>query len=369
MKRIVVLGGGRIGRVIALNLCKDHAVTLADIQRPENLVNNIDFIQLDVTDKSALQKKVTEFDLVVGALPSIFGFEALKAVLETGQSMVDISFFTEDPLSLDELAKENNATAIVDMGLAPGITNLMAGHFVSTYDRVDELICLVGGLPVERTLPFQYKAPFAPLDVIEEYTRPARMRRNGEDLVLPALTETETFYVPGVGDLEAFNTDGLRTLLDTVDIPTMAEKTIRYPGHARFISQLKQAGFFDDAHRQHTAQVLQKQWQFKPGERDLTVLEIRVKGIRDGQNVHEIYRLVDHYDTENQISSMARTTGYTCAAAARLMLNRPLNPGILAPEHLGQDKSDFDAIMSDLANRNIEIKICPEDKGLKLSSD
>ena len=293
---------------------------------------------------------------MVGALPSVLGFQALKAVLAAGQSMVDISFFTEDPLSLDELAKENNATAIVDMGLAPGITNLMAGHFVSTYDRVDELICLVGGLPVERTLPFQYKAPFAPLDVIEEYTRPARMRRNGEDLVLPALTETETFYVPGVGDLEAFNTDGLRTLLDTVDIPTMAEKTIRYPGHARFISQLKQAGFLDDAHRQHTAQVLQKQWQFQPGERDLTVLEIRVKGIRDGQNVHEIYRLVDHYDTENQISSMARTTGYTCAAVARLMLNNSLKPGVLAPEHLSQEMSFFEVLLTDLAQHNIEIK-------------
>ncbi|GAA4824874.1 saccharopine reductase [Marinicella pacifica] len=358
MKKVIVLGGGRIGRVIALNLSEDHVVSLADIQKPDDLSSNIEFKPFDVTDQAALQKAVSEFDLVVGALPSVLGFQVLKAVLETGQSMVDISFFTEDPLQLDDLAKKHQATAIVDMGLAPGLTNLMAGHFIATYEQVDELVCLVGGLPVERTLPFQYKAPFAPLDVMEEYTRPARMRRNGQALTLPALTEIETLYVPGIGDLEAFNTDGLRTLLDTVDIPTMAEKTIRYPGHARFISQLKTAGFFDNEHRDNTAQVLQKQWQFKPGEQDLTVLEIRVKGIQNGQPSRETYSMVDHYDTENQISSMARTTGYTCAAAARLVLNKSLKSGIFAPEHLGQETCYFEYLLSDLAQRNIEIKSC-----------
>ena len=359
MKKIIVLGGGRIGRVIALNLSEDHTVCLADIKKPDDLASGIEFKQLDVTDKAALQKAVSDFDLVAGALPSVLGFQALKAVLETGQSMVDISFFTENPLQLDDLAKQHGATAVVDMGLAPGLTNLFAGHFIATYDQVDELVCLVGGLPVERTQPFQYKAPFAPLDVMEEYTRPARMRRNGQALTLPALTETETLYVPGIGDLEAFNTDGLRTLLDTVDIPTMAEKTIRYPGHARFISQLKSAGFFDDKHRDSTAQVLQQQWQFKPGEQDLTVLEIRVKGVQDGQQNSETYRMIDYFDTENNISSMARTTGYTCAAVARLMLNNSLKPGVIAPEHLGQDIHYFDFILANLTKRDIEIKPCP----------
>ncbi|KAA3638311.1 MAG: saccharopine dehydrogenase [Proteobacteria bacterium] len=359
MKKILVLGGGRIGRVIALNLSEDHGVCLTDIQKPEQLAPGIKFKQLDVTNKSALQKVVSGYDLVVGALPSVLGFNALKAVLEAGQSMVDISFFTEDPLQLDALAKQHNATAIVDMGLAPGLTNLFAGHFVATYDQVDEMVCLVGGLPVERSLPFQYKAPFAPLDVIEEYTRPARMRRYGQALTLPALSEIETLYVPGIGDLEAFNTDGLRTLLDTVDIPTMAEKTIRYPGHAYFISQLKKAGFFDHPHRDNTAQVLQKQWQFNDWEEDFTVLEIRVEGVRQGRQTSETYRLVDYYDQKKRISSMARTTGYTCAAAARLMLNNKIKSGVLAPEHLGQDADCFESLLADLALRNILIKPCP----------
>ncbi len=359
MKKIIVLGGGRIGRVIALNLSEDYAVFLADLHKPDNLPAEIKFKALDVTDTNALQKMVSAFDLVVGALPSVLGFKALKAVLETGQSMVDISFFTEDPLALDALAKKHRATAIVDIGLAPGLTNLFAGHFVATYDRVDELVCLVGGLPVERNLPFEYKAPFAPLDVIEEYIRPARMKRNGQDLVLPPLTEIETLHVPGIGDLEAFNTDGLRTLLNTVEIPTMAEKTIRYPGHAKFISQLKIAGFFDEAHRDDTAKLLQKQWQFKPGEEDLTVLEIRVNGLRNAQRTSEVYRLVDRYDCQNNISSMARTTGYTCAAAARLLLDNEFNSGVLAPEYLGQDIHYFDFILANLTKRDIEIKPCP----------
>ena len=359
MKKILVLGGGRIGRVIALNLSEDYDVSLADLQKPDKLDSSIEFKQLDVTDKTALQSMLTGYDLVAGALPSVLGYKALKSVLETGRSMVDISFFTEDPLALDALAKKHQATAIVDMGLAPGLTNLFAGHFVATFDQVDELICLVGGLPVERNLPFEYKAPFAPLDVIEEYTRPARMKRNGQDLVLPPLTETEILHVPEIGDLEAFNTDGLRTLLDTVEIPTMAEKTIRYPGHAKFISQLKMAGFFADQYRDNTALVLQKQWQYETGEEDLTVLEIRVSGLRNAQRTSEVYRLVDRYDRENNISSMARTTGYTCAAAARLLLDNEFNSGVLAPEHLGQNTHNFKSLLADLDSRNIAIKQIP----------
>ncbi len=356
MKKVLVLGGGRIGAAIAKNLSADHAVTLADlnIKHLGHLKADCEVVATNACDDDALATLVKPFDLVVGALPSLLGFDRLRALIELKKNIVDISFFVEDALELDELAKANRVTALVDFGLAPGISNLYAGHFVDRYDKVDSFTCKVGGVPVERLKPFEYKAPFAPLDVIEEYTRPARMRRDGKEVVFPAMSEVESLYFKGIGHMEAFNTDGLRSLLQTVDIPTMAEKTVRYNGHARLIQQLLDAGFFKPEHRDATAKVLLEQWQFGENEPDLTVMEITASGIKNGQVHADNYQLIDHYDHTNNVSSMARTTGYTCAAGVRLALSHQLPKGVLPPEIIGQNFVWFDHIMTELATHNIK---------------
>jgi len=95
----------------------------------------------------------------------------------------------------------------------------------------------VGGLPIVRQWPYEYKAVFSPLDVIEEYTRTARFVENGRVVTRPALTDLERVDFEGVGTLEAFNTDGLRTLIQTIPAPNMKEKTLRYPGTRNRIFQ------------------------------------------------------------------------------------------------------------------------------------
>lgn len=358
MKQVLVLGGGRIGATIAKNLSTDHQVTLADlsIDHLQHLQGHCQLVAANACDDVALAQLVEPFDVVVGALPSLLGFDRLKQLIKLQKHIVDISFFAEDALALNELAQQNGVTALVDFGLAPGISNLYAGHVVDQYDAVDEFACKVGGVPVERLKPFEYKAPFAPLDVIEEYTRPARMRRDGKDLVLPAMSEIETLYFLGVGHMEAFNTDGLRSLLQTVDIPTMAEKTVRYNGHAHLIQQLIDGGFFKPEHRNATAKVLLEQWQFAEHEPDLTVMEISASGQKDGQAIHQTWQLIDHYDHTNNVSSMARTTGYTCAAGVRLLLNNDDLPhGVLPPEIIGQNPIWFKQIMAELASHDIQL--------------
>lgn len=362
MKKVLVLGGGRIGAAIAKNLSVDHQVSLADINTDHlsALSDHCQLITANACDDVALAELVKPFDLVVGALPSLLGFDRLRALIELGKNVVDISFFAEDALTLNELAKEKGVTALVDFGLAPGISNLYAGHFIDQFDQVNEFACKVGGVPVERLKPFEYKAPFAPLDVIEEYTRPARMRRNGQEITLPAMSEIESMYFKGIGHMEAFNTDGLRSLLQTVDIPTMAEKTVRYNGHAGLIQQLIDGGFFKPEHRKNTAKVLLEQWQFADNEADLTVMEISASGIKNGQQHEEVYQLIDHYDQQNKVSSMARTTGYTCAAGVRLVLNDDLShdlpKGVIPPELIGQNHSWFKHIFSELETHNIKLK-------------
>src|SRR6185295_10181050 len=199
----------------------------------------------DLSDYKLYKDFLLPFDLVVTDVPGFMGYKTLEAVINTGKNVVDISFFPEDVLQLNKLAKEKNVTVITDCGVAPGFSNFILGR-CNEEIKVTSFECYVGGLPIEKKPPFQYKAPFSPVDVIQEYIRPARLVENSTIVTRPALSERELIHFDEVGELEAFNTDGLRSLIYTMShIPEMKEKTLRYPGHIDLIVALKQAGFFD----------------------------------------------------------------------------------------------------------------------------
>ncbi len=249
MAYIAVLGAGLVGRTIARDLAGSHTVVSFD-KDPAALESafsgtELRFVAGDLSDPSLLSSALEPFDLIVNALPGHLGMQTLKTVLESGKNTVDIAFSPEDASSLGELARDKGVVAIVDMGVAPGMSNAILGHHVATFSRVDRFECMVGGLPCERHWPFEYRAPFSPADVLEEYTRPARFRIRGEERWVPALSNRERVAFPGVGTLESFDTDGLRSLLQSYPaIPTMREKTLRYPGHAALMEVFREAGFF-----------------------------------------------------------------------------------------------------------------------------
>jgi lysine 6-dehydrogenase len=367
--KIVLLGGGRVGAGIARDLAGQFDVTVVDTS-PVNLqrladVRSLRLVQGDASDPSALRALIEPADLVVGAVPGPLGFGVLRSVLEAGKNVVDISFFEEDAFELDELAKENGCVAIVDCGVAPGCSNLLLGRHAAELDEVERFWCAVGGLPEVRLRPFEYRAPFSPIDVIAEYTRPARFRRGGVDVTMAALSEVELVDLPGVGTLEAFNTDGLRTLLRTVPARDMVEKTLRYPGHAARMQMLRDAGFFSEdpvplpggvavAPLQLTAALLFECWQFAEGETDLTVMRIIVEGSRNGARVRHTYDLLDRYDTASSTASMTRTTGYAAAAAVRLIAEGLYDvPGITPPEFIARVPGCVDFMLDDLARHGV----------------
>ena len=230
---------------------------------------------------------------------------------------------------LDELAKKNGVTAIVDCGVAPGMSNVLVGHVHHLLDKTHSVLIYVGGLPEVRVWPYEYKAVFSPIDVIEEYIRPARYVENGKLVVRPALSDPEYLNFPGVSSLVAFNSDGLRTLVRTLDIPNMKEKTLRYPGHIEKIAVLRETGFFGqepiEIHGARirpidlTARLLFPIWKLQPGETDLTVMQVIVEGEKDGEKVRHTYDLLDRFDVAGNVHSMARTTGYTATAAVRMI--------------------------------------------------
>ena len=335
MKKIVVLGCGIVGSAIAKDLFDaGYAVTVADIsasafQRLSGYAK-IDVRHVDLANSRQIQKLIEPFDLVIGAVPGFMGYATLKSVIEAGKNVVDISFFPEDPFTLNDVAAKANVTAVVDCGVAPGLSHILFGNLVQEFDQTDSLICYVGGLPVMREKPFEYRFCFSALDVIEEYTRLARYVEHGQMVVKEALSDIEDMDFASIGTLEAFNSDGLRTALQTLNVPHMLEKTLRYPGHAEKMKLLRDCGFFsndpisfDDctvSPMEMTAKVLFPKLHFGEGEADLTIMRIIGAGQKDHQPIRRVYDLFDRYDSQKNVSSMARTTGYTCSAVAQLFL-------------------------------------------------
>jgi lysine 6-dehydrogenase len=370
MKKIVVLGSGMVGRVIALDLAKEFDVTAVDVSGT-NLTRlggtSVKTLRADLSSPAEVRRAISGCDLVVGAVPGSMGFATLREVIASGHDVVDISFFPEDALRLDEAARAAGVTAVVDCGVAPGMSNMILGYHAARM-AVERFACFVGGLPFRRELPFEYKAPFSPADVIEEYTRPARYVENGHLVVKPALSDVEHIDFPEIGTLESFNSDGLRSLLWTMKVPNMIEKTLRYPGHVEHIRTLRDGGFFGTEEIEIrgllvrpldvTSAVLFKLWQLHEEDDEFTVMRILIEGRADGRPQRVQYDLFDRRDPTTGFSSMARTTGFPAAAAARLVLSGTfVRKGIAPPELLGAEEPVFKAVMADMAARNVVYRV------------
>lgn len=370
MSNIIVLGAGMVGSAMAIDLVKNHRVTLTDLSKSvldkvKQKNKNLTAQQLDVTNRADLQSTIKQYDLVICAVPGFLGFDTLKTIIEAEMNVIDISFFPENSLDLDTLAKEKDITAIVDCGVAPGMDNIILGYYNEKL-KLSDFECLVGGLPKEKKWPFCYKAPFSPIDVIEEYTRPARYVEHGKVVVREPLTDCDYVEFDTIGTLESFNSDGLRTLIHTMShIPNMKEKTLRYPGHVEYVRVLKESGFFSedkiDVNGQRvspldfTSKILINEWKLGETEEELTVMRISLRGENaDGQIEEIVYNLHDEYSKETNTSSMARTTGYTATAVANLVLDGLFaQKGVFPPELVGKHEDCFAYIIKYLEKRKV----------------
>jgi len=370
MKRVLVLGSGLVGRAIAVDLSGDFEVHAADADQQTlesvSSAHAVTPIHADLSNPRELTALVQDFDIVVNALPGHMGYEALKNVISAGKNVVDIAFSPEDPLELDSEAKEKGVTAVVDCGVAPGLCNMILGYEWSRLKDIHAYSCIVGGLPVEREWPWEYKAVFSPIDVIEEYTRPCRLVENGTLVVKPALSGVERIDFKGIGTLEAFNTDGLRTLLKTMKIPDMKEKTLRYPGHVQLMEVMRETGFFrTDPINIHgteirpldvTAAILFPKWKMRRDEADFTVMRVEIDGSLNGKNIRRVYDLFDQFDWNSRTTSMARTTGYTCTAMVRLLAEGKITEtGVIPPEKVGMIPGAFPRIRELLEARGVRL--------------
>jgi saccharopine dehydrogenase-like NADP-dependent oxidoreductase len=371
MKKIIVLGGGMVGSAMAADLCEEFDVTVADsnAKRLKYLRTLYPFhtVVKDLSEDGSISKLVQDYSFVICAVPGNMGFETLRSIISAGRDVVDISFFDRDPFELQELADVMNVTAVVDCGVSPGLSNLILG-FHNEWMEVESYECYVGGLPIKRSLPFEYKAFFSPIDVIQEYIRPARFVAKGKLITKEALSDPELIEFENVGTLEAFNTDGLRSLLKTMKIPNMIEKTLRYPGHIGLMKVFRETGFFSEEKIEInnisvnpvdlTTKLLFKHWKPEIDEDEFTILKLIIRGTEENIKKEYVYELFDRFDPETKISSMARTTGYTATSVARMMLDGKLEKrGIVPPEYIGAVPGYKDKIINMLRKKNINIRM------------
>lgn len=367
-----------VGSCMASDLARkpDLSVTVADV-RPGALAQvasrfGVKTLDADLANPAKVRELAAGFDVVLGALSSVIGLQTLRAVVEAGKPYCDISFMPEDALALDALAKERGVTAIVDCGVAPGMSNLLCGQAAAELDPCESLEIYVGGLPAVRRWPFEYKAGFSPSDVLEEYTRPSRVVENGQVVVKEALSEPELMDFPEVGTLEAFNTDGLRSLAYTLKVPSMREKTLRYPGHAALMRVFRETGLFSkepiEVGGQRvrpldvTSALLFPRWTFAEGEGDLTVMRVIARGRKDGRAIKKTWDLFDRYDPASGFRSMSRVTAFPATIVAGMLARGELRrPGVHPPELLAREPGLLDRILEELAERGVRYSAREED--------
>jgi len=370
--KILTIGCGYIGSVLARHLSDkmpSAEIVISDqnkeaVKKVAFSINkdNVSSLELDFYNYNELVKCARSFDILVGLTPGRLGYKTVEAAIEARVNMVDLSYMPEEPLTLSKDAVSAGIVVIPDCGVAPGLSNILVGRATRIVDKVENVRILVGGLPQERIPPLDYKVTWCVEDLIEEYVREAKIVKDGRMIEVEALEGLEEVEFPGIGKLEAFYTDGVRTLHHTIKgVENMWEKTLRYPGHAEKIKLLRALGFFGErakegiSPRSVSITILGEKLDM-PEVEDLLAMKIEVEGIRKGQKTCYSYLLLDYYDEKKNVTAMGRTTAYTASAVIELLAKDEIKErGIIPPEELGMDQKLFEKIMIELGKDGITI--------------
>ena len=374
--KILVVGSGKVGSEIAKDLARSSevdSVIVADAQ-PENLKKvrghaKIRTRRLDISQRKPLLATMRSVDLICGALPGRLGFQLMNCAVEAQRDLVDISYTPENPFKLHSQARDQENIIVPQCGVAPGFTNMCVGDASRRLGTITKVRVFVGGLPQEPTPPLNYRIVFSLEDVINEYSRPARIVENGKEKLVDPLSGRGFLNFPGVGRLEYFITDGLGSLPRSFpDVREMYELTLRYPGHAEMMNTLRVLGFFDReevqvdgtriAPRKLSIALLRDAMSLGRPE-DLLALRVEVEG-KGGRKSLLSYRILDYYDPGGKVSAMARTTAYPCTSAALLVGQKKLKSvGVVPPERIARDSEHFGFVLSRLRSRGVRVGMPP----------
>ncbi|EMR07795.1 Saccharopine dehydrogenase [Bhargavaea cecembensis DSE10] len=343
--KVVVLGAGLMGKEAARDLVKSDGVEkvwLADlnVRQAEDFASalmsdKLDILRLDATDHDRLREVMSLGDVVINALFYTFNEKVARTAIEAGVHCVDlgghIGGATDAVLGLSEAAEKKGVTLIPDLGVAPGMINILSGYGAGKLDRAESIRLFVGGIPVKPEPPLNYNLVFSLEGVFDHYTDPSLVIRKGKVKEVPSLSEIETIRFDGYGELEAFHTSGGTSTLSKSfpDLDTLEYKTIRYKGHAEKFQLLVDLGLLSrdsevtvggqqvkvrDVMREHLTPKLRL-----GDKKDAVLLRVIVKGSKDGEEAYYEYDLITEKDPKTNVTAMARATANTISAVAQMI--------------------------------------------------
>ncbi|QHJ70394.1 saccharopine dehydrogenase family protein [Planococcus halotolerans] len=377
--KVVVLGAGLMGKQAAGDLIQNDEVEkvfLADLDTEKAVAfkqkldsNKLEVIHLDAKDEQSLRAVIEKADVVINALFYTFNVKVAEIALECGVHAVDlgghIGGATDAILELHEKALEQGVTLIPDLGVAPGMINIITGYGAGKLDRVNDIKILVGGIPVHPEPPLQYNHVFSLDGVFDHYTDPSHVLRDGKLLEVPSLSEIEHVEFEEFGELEAFHTSGgTSTMTETFsDIDNLEYKTLRYKGHAEKFQLLVDLGFTDrnktvevEGQKVKTRDVLRE--VLTPitvlgDKEDAVVLRITISGTKNNEDITFTYNMVTKKDRQSGVTAMARATAFTISVVAQMIGAGLIDKrGSYPPELIVPG----DAYIREMAKRGVEIK-------------
>jgi len=379
----LVLGGGLQGRVVAYDILKfepGSKVTIADIDEEslkiaKDLISdkNLSVAVCDIFNHKQAVELMEKADVIINGLPHNWEttesfYKAMMVCKNKKAVFTDYWMWDKQYQFSDELKKNNNLV-VPGLGIVPGFGNICGGQLALEFERLDEVFIYCGGLPTKRGVaPLDYMVLFNVEALLDLYLTPPTVIEDGVLKVTEPLTDLETVFVPGYGEVKALKTDGLYSLNKTLiekGVQRAAEFTCRYPGHYEWMQTLDKAGFFSKeaievdgqqvVPRAFSEKVLNTLMEKIPGVRDFTYLYVVGRGLKDGVLTEKTYTLLDHSDEEVGITSMMRTTAYPSSIAAMIVAH-DINDkyGVIEPESIFVGDM-FDKMCTELSKRGLMV--------------
>lgn len=378
--KFLVLGGGTQGSAAAYDLLHTDPgceVVIADLQtdalhpalRPW-LGNRLTTVRANATCEWEVAAAMEGAAAVLCAFPYYFNYDMTRLALEAGAHFTDLGGNTaivERQRALDDRAREAGLSVVPDVGLAPGMVNILAQGGIDRLDTTDSVRLWVGGLPRNPRPPLNYQIVYSLEGMLDYYVTPAEILKDGRRTTVEALSEIESLdFADPIGRLEAFHTGGGTSSLPARyegRIRSLEYKTLRYPGHAHIMRAIRALGLLSDTEVEHRGAKVNPRRFFiqqvtplltnEDGD-DMVVARVEAAGERDGRPARIRYDVIDHHDPATGITAMARTTGFSLAIVAQMQARGEVAaPGVGTPDEV----IPSDAFVNELRRRDIQVEV------------
>ena len=363
--KALVLGVGLQGKAVIHDLEQSSLISeiiAADIEleQVERYLSEKGYsktraVKLNASQEQELNQLVqnTKAQVVICMLPSVFEYSVARATLNAQIPFVSSSY-TGRMVELDKEAREKGITLLPEMGLGPGIDLVLGRLAVNELDEVHGLYSYTGGIPEPACAadnPLNYKITWTFDGVLKAYKRPARLLKEGKELIISGedIFQPEHIHeveIPGVGSLEAYPNGNALNYINIFGLGKglrdMGRFALRWKGHSHFWRIMTKLGFLDDtpldidevdiSPRQFLIRHLTPRLQFRENERDIVLLRIQAWGLKEGKKQKITYDLIDYRDLQTGFFAMNRTVGFTTSIGAQMILSGKIKePGVLSP--------------------------------------